>query len=162
MSKHKYTNPKTVAENSGNLKISKRMLRAACPDMFGTFGMKIGCRILYKRMCEFMMLGDAQPAIVWSLSPFLIAAYSDEMDAVVMVRFNSELAKKYGIVKGQHMISINVYLDGKRYGWDISEDIKIGSGYLGRWIGFHPHIGDLLSDNTEIIEKHKKNIPEET
>lgn len=156
----RFTDSSTIAEESGNLKISKKMLKAACPIMFGCFGIKQRYSTTYKRMCEYMALGDTQPAVVYSLSPFLVAAYSDEMDAVVMVRFDEILTSKYNIIKGQRMISVNIYTDGKRFDIEIPKDITIGPGYLNRWTDFCPHIGDLLSDDIKIIDNHKMNIPE--
>lgn len=157
----KYVSANSYAEESGALELSKEMLKAACPGMFGSFGIKLSHLGTFKRMCEYIQLGDSQPAVVYSLSPFLVAAYADEMDAVVLVRFDDSLVRKYGIVQGQRMISVNVYDDGKRYGMDIPKDIDIGAGYLNRWTDFTPHIGDLLSENKKLIEIHKANIPEE-
>lgn len=157
----KYVDPNINAEVRGDLKISKKMLKVACPSMFGLFGIKLTNFETYKRMCEYISLGDTQPAIVYNISPFLVAAYSDEMDAVVMVRFDESLIERYNIVERQRMISVNIYTDGKSYGMDIPKDIKIGSGYLNRWTDFTPHIGDLLSNNIEIIQNHKMNISEE-
>lgn len=146
----------TQAENAGQLEISMRMLREACPKMFGKSGkLKLLEHETYEDMSRFMMDGDVQPAIVWSVSPFLIAVYSDEMDAVVMVGFDESLAKKLGIKAGQRMISVNVY----KY-FCFSRDIKKGPRYLKRYAGFIPHIADLISENIDLIENHKNKIPE--
>ncbi|MDR2715455.1 MAG: hypothetical protein LBB46_01735 [Coriobacteriaceae bacterium] len=93
----RFTDSSTFAEKPGAIAISKKMLKTACPDMFSLFGIKQKYRITYAQMSEYLLLGDSQPAIVHSLSPFLVAAYSDEMDAVVMVRFDEKLVKKYGL-----------------------------------------------------------------
>lgn len=100
--------------------------------------------------------GDTQPAVVVSENPFIVAAYSDEMDAVVLLKFPVILAQINGIKLHDKLVSVNGY--GRDN--EIAHDIFVGENYLGNWTDFIPLIGDLLSDDTDRLNQHKSNIPE--
>lgn len=109
-------------------------------------------------IAEYMWFGDFQPAIVVSLEPLKIAAYSDEMDAVVILKFPNALIKIYNLDEKDRLITTNVYYtEGS-----ISNDIYIGENYQNRYVDFFPTIIDFLSDDIQIIDEHKKNISKET
>ena len=106
---------------------------------------------------EYIKFGDTQPAIVVSISPLIVAAYSDEMDAVVALKFPKQFVREYNLELFSKLISVNVY----SYGFTISEDIEIGPGYYRRYVNFTPTIVDFLSE-IQKIDCHKINIPEKT
>ena len=109
-----------------------------------------------KNIQQRIYYGDTQPAVVISENPFIVAAYSDEMDAVVLLRFPVILAQKNNIKLYDKLVSVNCYGKENR----IAKDIFVGKNYLGNWTDFRPLIGDLLSDNNERINLHKHNIPD--
>ncbi len=110
-----------------------------------------------KRVREYICYGDTQPAVVISVKPLLIAPYSDEMDAVVLLHFPQAYAEKYGLQKFDRLISVNTYAGPDLH---IAKDIFVGPNYLNRWVDFFPLIADFLSDDTEKLQKHKESIPD--
>lgn len=149
-------NNTTYASMPGHLSISQNKL-----DIIETeYRLNIFKRLRVKlalRSIEYQLeYGDTQPAVVVSINPFIVAAYSDEMDAVVLLQFPVTLAKRFQIKLHDRLVSINCYM---RSGL-ISKDIFAGENYLGNWTNFRPLIGDFLSYNVGKIEQHKKNIPD--
>jgi hypothetical protein len=100
--------------------------------------------------------GDCRAAIVVSLSPLLIAAYSDEFDAVVLLRFAPRLAAVYELAVGQRLVTVN------NYERSISRqtDFRLAEGVTSEWTGYYPLIAELLTDDAAKIERVKQNIGE--
>lgn len=145
----------TYAGAPGRLTISKEKWN----DIKRAYNMPF-LEILYfnrarKNIQQRLSYGDAQPAIVISENPFIIAAYSDEMDAVVLLRFPAVLAQTNEIKLHDKLISVNCYGKSDK----IAHDIFVGEKYAGYWTDFRPLIGDLLSDDTDRLNQHKNNIP---
>jgi len=101
--------------------------------------------------------GDCRAAIVVSLSPLLIAAYSDEFDAVVLLRFASRLAAVYDLAVGQRLITVNNYEQSLV---SRQTDFRRGELSTGQFTGFYPLIAEFLTDDTERIAEIKRKISE--
>ena len=146
----------TYAGAPGHLIISKQKWK----DMKKAHNLSLLDRLLINRtrknIQQRIYYGDTQPAVVVSLNPFIVAAYSDEMDAVVLLKFPVLLAQINNIKLYEKLISVNCYGKTEK----IAKDIFVGKNYLGNWTDFRPLIGDLLSDDTERINLHKSNIPD--
>lgn len=147
---------KGYAENHGNAKFSYKkyyQIRAMIFSKFGSFknlGAKMNADMRIKYVMEVLKLGDAQPALVISLDPFLIAAYSDEMDAVVMLKFPMELAERYGLSVGSRLAASCVYSEGRRS--ETSDDIFPGEGYSGNYRSFMPIVQLFLASNEDEVK----------
>lgn len=109
-----------------------------------------------KRASAFLYHGDSQPAMVLSLEPVLVAVYSDEMDAVVVLQFPQEFKTNYELFMYQKLIGVNIYLPYNVTG--MSKDIFPGEKYLGRWSDFYPIIAEFISDDYMISNYHRKHI----
>lgn len=105
----------------------------------------------------YLTQGDSRAAIVLQTKPELIvAAYTDEMDAVALLSFPQELGRTYDLVKGQRLLTVNVY----EYGEGIESDLELGSEETGRYGNFIPLIAEFLSDDMDQIEYRKSAIPQ--
>ena len=146
---------KGQAENPGNARFSYKKyypIRALVFSKFGSFkklGEKMRADMCIQNVSAVLMYGDTQPALVCSVDPFLVAAYSDEMDAVVMLEFPKELAEQYRLGIGSRLVTSNVYGEGGRD--MVSEDIFVGEGYSGRYRNFMPIVQLFLASNDEEI-----------
>ncbi len=109
-----------------------------------------------KRASEYLYLGDTQPAMVVCLNPVLVAVYSDEMDAVVVLKFPQEFKTNYELVMFQKLISVNMYLPFNVTG--MSKDIFPGEKYLGRWSDVYPIIADFISEDVTLSNEHRMHI----
>lgn len=94
---------------------------------------------------ENFIYGDTQPAIVVSLSPLVISAYSDELDAVLFLKFPKELVSSYNLHEGMRLTAATVYPSAKR----LSKDIFPGQSYNGHFKNFEPMIHLFLSYDDE-------------
>ncbi len=98
---------------------------------------------------ENFIYGDTQPAIVVSLSPLVISAYSDELDAVLFLKFPKELVSLYDLHEGMRLTAANSYPSAK----SLSKDIFPGQNYNGHFKDFSPKIHLFLSyDDARALE----------
>lgn len=103
--------------------------------------------------------GDIQTAVVVSIDPLLVACYTEDFDAVILQYYPTELGKKHGWDLHKRLITVNTYngLGAVRK----NKDIYPGQDAKGRYKSFGPLIADLFTDNTERLERKKREIPEE-
>ncbi|MBP1587445.1 MAG: hypothetical protein J6X34_07740 [Clostridia bacterium] len=90
---------------------------------------KLACKNVNEQMAfdmttqmlgHILLKGDTQPAVVYSLNPFIVSAYSDELDAVVFLRFPEELAGIYDLSVGSRLVTAcNYSREGNRAAFDI-------------------------------------------
>ncbi len=155
----KYTDNITFAENAGNVELSKEKFAQVRDDI-----LKLSClkKFIYNSnfecINEFMVEGDTQPAVVYSVAPLIISAYSDEMDGVVFLEFPDRLAEMYDLKKGMRLVTSNIY----KYGKKTVKDINAGVAYLKRYSDFTPIVQLFLTDSenyamrrTELFDEEK-------
>ena len=146
----------SYASSPGRLQISDYKWREIARAYRLGIRKKIKVQLIRSTVQDRLFYGDAQPAMVMSVSPFLVAAYSDEMDAVILLEFPKTLAEYNGLKQYDRLIAVNSYGAGST----VVPDIHIGKNYLGRWNDFDALIGDLLSDDSAKLRAHKDNVPE--
>lgn len=145
-----YMDQTTFAENAGGVHLSKKKFKNLRDNVLKVPFLKKGYyNRQFERINQYLAYGDTQPAVVSSLNPLVISAYSDEMDAVVLLRFPNEMQKMYTLEKGMRLVTSNVYFRGSQ----IAPDIIVGENYLNRWIDFIPMVQLFLSDNEEFIKR---------
>ena len=110
-----------------------------------------------QRIAEHLEYGDSRAAIVVSTDPeLLIAAYTDELDCVAMLRFpNDPLVSKYALQRGSRLLTVNTYKQNQR----LDTDLIPGPLAIPRWSGFDPIIADFVTDDMERVEARKFQIP---
>jgi hypothetical protein len=109
---------------------------------------------VYFREC--LQNGDSRAAVVISLRPLLVAAYTDELDCVVPLEFPEEFVDQYGLRDGSRLLTVNTY----RQLADDDPDLIPGPDCGLAWTGFQPLIAEFLSDDRERIERRKAEIAE--
>jgi hypothetical protein len=107
-------------------------------------------------LSEHLGFGDSRAAIAIHLSPLIVAAYTDEQDAAILLRFPDELATEYRITPGDRLLTINTYVRG----WTKAPDIIEGPESTGRWTNVYPIIAEFVSTDDELIERRKLSISE--
>ncbi len=103
--------------------------------------------------------GDSRSAVVVSTSPLLIAAYTDEIDCIAVLRFDDSLVSEYGLKIGSRLITTNRYYDIEDSGYE--SDLVPGPANTGRYGNFMPLIADFLTDNAERLDELKAEISED-
>lgn len=145
----------SYATNPGRLLIDNKKWKEIAKAYHLNLSKRIKMALNSAEVQRRLFYCDTQPAVVMCLAPLLVAAYSTDMDAVVLLSFPAELAKKNGLKLHDRLITVNGYGDTG----DISDDIFPGKHYQA-WTNFAPIIGDLISTDYEQLAKHKANIPE--
>jgi len=111
----------------------------------------------YRRyIIEHMMHGDSRAAIVVSVDPLLVAAYTDELDCVALLHFASDSVTQR-LEIGSRLLTVNTYATGEHF----SPDLVVGPRQLGRWARFHPIIADFICADREQVERRKQEIDEQ-
>lgn len=103
---------------------------------------------------EHILHGDSQPAIVISKNPLLVAAYSEDIDCVVILKFPDKFLETYKLEQGSRLLAVNTYL----YIEDYQKDLIPGPNNDNTWRGVSPIIVDFISDDIDTIESKKDQI----
>jgi len=101
--------------------------------------------------------GDCRAAVVVSLAPVLVAAYSDDFDAVVLLRFPSQVAAEHALAVGTRLITVNNY----QRSISRQTDFIPGPGASGLWTGFYPLIANFLTDDRLRLQQIQGQISED-
>lgn len=104
---------------------------------------------------KIIKTGDIQPAVVISLSPFLVAAYSEEMDCVSMLHFPERMLDAYVLIEGSRLITANAYRTGQRYARDLIQ--PAGKSLFSN---MHPVIVDFIASDLSAVSDYTFSIPE--
>ncbi len=155
----------TVASEPGNVRLSDDKLRSLCPELYGWRGIlhSLVWLLVYHahvrtRIHEHLMEGDSRAALVLATEPLLIAAYTDELDCVALLRFPNEFVPQHSLEAGTRLLTINVYRPLRPLG--TAKDLTLGASSYGRYGNFEPLIAEFLSDDRERIEWRKSEIAE--
>lgn len=156
------------ASRPGSLQLADERLREWCPELyagptltgpFARFYAGKPCRDLIARFREHLVHGDAQPAVVVSLGPLVIAARSDELDAVALLLVTDQHAgrilARQPLQVGSRLLSVNSYNNA-----DVESDIVQWPEALGNWKGFFPIIADFLCADADDVAARKALIDE--
>jgi hypothetical protein len=158
---------RTAASDPLPITVSDDKLSRLEPDLYNwqawltmvPWGAKKLNALQTKRMIrEHMGFGDSRAAIVARVDPvLLVAAYTDEQDAVLLLKFPSFLTVEHQLRRGTRLLTVNTYGRGPK----MMPDIVPGPNSLGRWINFYPIIAEFVSDDLEIIDARKQAIEDD-
>jgi hypothetical protein len=101
--------------------------------------------------------GAARAAVVVDAAGSVVAAYTDELDCVVLLQFDEGFGLVHGWQKGTRLLSVNAYFARDQ---GMAPDLLLGPGDSGRWGNVWPLIADLLSDDHAGLAARKRAIPE--
>ena len=105
---------------------------------------------------EHLLCGDSRAAMVTSIAPLLVAAYTDELDCVAILKFPTNLVLEYGLNIGDRLLTVNLYTSG---GIPVA-DLSDGPLSYHRYSNFFPFIAEFLSEDRIHIEYRKSQIAE--
>ena len=161
--KKKSLDNSTYATSPGGVTISDEKLKILRPDLYGikALGRAIVDYVIVgysekKSIKEHIFYGDSQPAIVISKKPLLVAAYSEDIDCVVILKFPDKFSETYKLEQGSRLLTVNTYL----YIEDYQKDLMPGPNNDNTWCGVSPIIVDFISDDIDTIESKKNQFEE--
>jgi hypothetical protein len=146
--------------NPGLFAVSDRRLERMRPDLYGWrgwfaqrwYGLGSGFS-LRDYIREHLWLGSLQAAVVVSIDPGRVAAYSDMLDCVAILGYNPLFLQEFGLQEGDRLLSVNFYSTGAK-----DADIVYGPGKCSTWTGFDPLIADFLTDDRERLADRKASL----
>ena len=141
------------ASDPGGVTIDPQRLRRLSPSLFG-LGAVLPTRMIVRKILDaHLWNGDSRAAVVLNVSPLLVAAYSDDFDAVVVLRFERRAVDTY-VQVGTRLLTVNTYQKGS----PVVRDIVQGPRSNHRWSNFHPVIADFVAADLDRVERRKAAI----
>jgi hypothetical protein len=144
-----------LASDPGGVTIDPQRLRQLSPSLFGV-GAVLPTRVIARKILDaHLWNGDSRAAVVMNLQPLLVAAYSSDFDAVVILRFDRRPTDSY-VQVGTRLLTVNTYHRGS----PTARDIVQGPYASGPWSNFHPVIADFVAADLGRVERRKATIDE--
>jgi Fe-S cluster assembly iron-binding protein IscA len=155
------------ASDPGGVVLSPSKLQRLQPELFartgGFFrrllgsGRDSGLEEYCDSLSEHLQQGDSRAAVVVSLAPLVVAAYTDELDCVALLRFPEDLVAEYGLQVGSRLLTVNRYFQGgERPG-----DLVPGPRDTRQYTNYIPIIADFLATDRARVERRKAAIGED-
>ncbi|MEC9396730.1 MAG: hypothetical protein VYE40_10370 [Myxococcota bacterium] len=149
------------ASIEGGLSLSREKLLALEPGLRGWRGKLFDMRLSLGSgqkltaidvFSEHLRFGDVGPAIVASVEPLRVAAYANELDAIVMLSFPLALAQD--LSEGDRLIAVCTYAPMQGEGY--ARDLIPGPKSSGQFSNAAPLIADFLSEDVHKLDAHRR------
>jgi hypothetical protein len=139
--------PQYAASHPGRVQLSRTALFALSPefrdDAVATDG-----------IAWHLEQGDSRAAVVVSVAPLVVAAYTDELDAVALLTFPERLVADHGLKVGKKLLTVNLYASGQ----GTATDLVRGEAGDGTFRDFTPLIADFLTADPKRVTERKAKI----
>jgi hypothetical protein len=142
-------NPQAVASDPARVELSPERLFRLSPALRSDEN-------AMKRTAYALREGDSRAAVVVSIKPLVVAAYTDELCAVALLQFPQWLAVEQQLKVGTRLLTLNMYLKGS----DVVSDLVRGEGAEFNYRNFIPLIADFLGADQDRVEQRKAEISE--
>ncbi len=161
-------NNEVVASDPGGVVLSLDKLRVLDPELFPENDIpglifkvrnRKGLKFWRLHIKEHLLYGDSRAAMVASVKPLRVAAFSGEFDCVVLLEYPNSFVVKYGLKPGMKLLTVNTYEYMTPAG--VASDITLGPRAYGRWANYSPLIAEFLSDDMKRINQRKREIDNE-
>ena len=147
----------TKASDPGNLALARSRLAPWRPEtLLNRLAGRVFRDDFAAKVDEHLRVGDSRAAVVVSVSRLLVAAYSDDLDCVVMLGFPQEFVSRFGLTVGTRLLAVNTYLRLPA----VAPDLILGPGAGDDWQNVNPLIADFLSEDVDRIAARKAEIDE--
>lgn len=150
-----FMSSEALATNPGGVTMDQQRLRLLSPSLFGA-GALLPTRFVVRKILDaHLWNGDSRAAVVLSVQPLLVAAYSSDFDAVVVLCFDRRRVDTY-VQPGDRLLTVNTYQRGDV----VARDIVRGPYGSSTWANFHPVIADFVAADPRRVERRKAAITE--
>ena len=147
----------SFSSNAGGIDMSLSKLKTIQPNLFSD---KADTKLRtgwIKLLADQLKNGDARAAVVIDPEQGLVAAYSDEIDCVVTLKFDLELAQSHGWKAGTRLLTVNTYQPIQK---GLAADLVPGPKHTRKFGNVRPIIADLLTDDAGSVDLRKQAITE--
>ncbi|QDU96749.1 hypothetical protein [Lignipirellula cremea] len=153
--------PMATANYAANLAFSQARFQKMYPEFFRWFGRKTPydgrpLRQWMDRFSQHLFYGNPQAAVVVSQNPLLVAAYTEELDCVAMLKFPDITGITAPLSVGDRLLTVNTYQEYAK----VVSDLQPGPRGRESWQNFKPILADLFSDDQARITYLKSKITE--
>jgi|GEM_PF-1153313 uncharacterized RDD family membrane protein YckC/Fe-S cluster assembly iron-binding protein IscA len=159
----------TAATHPGRLPLNRRMLvqiepelRGARRDAWNERDEDEGTSRVkgtFDAIAGHIDRGDARAALILRVEPnVLVAAYTDELDCVAVLKFPARIADVFSLQPGTRLVTCNFY---RKCPDGIAQDLQPGKEASQRWQNFHPVIGNFASSDTARLQQIEFEIPDD-
>ncbi len=150
------------ASNPGRIVLSMPMLEALQPELsdpaFWVDKPHYPRDTFLEHLTHGLFNSDARAAVVMDAAAGLVAAYSDDFDCAVMLRFEPVHLTARGWKQGTRLLTVNMYQLASVF---VAPDLTVPEGVTTYWGNFWPLIADLLTDDPASLAATKGKIPED-
>jgi hypothetical protein len=158
------THPGGIPLDGGKLKrfhpeLYSRLKWAKRENVFSFRAFLDGGSMIKLRFEEHLMEGDARAAVVVRTAPLLVAAYSSDIDCVVMLHFDDSFVRDYSLKAGTRLLTVNLYASLRRNQY--RDDLHPGAGSSEQFGAVSPLIADFLTSDTHSLKAAKAGIAEQ-
>ena len=165
----KYHDDASVASHPGGVVLSDEKLKRFHPKLYTRWSRFLGRLPLWFPVDRFglshryrdivdehVRLGDSRAALVMSIDPLLVAAYTDELDCVAILRFDPWVREAYNLNVGDRLLTVNTYTPLRAA--PVASDLTFGSQQYGRYSDFWPIIAEFIAADLQPIRNRKSRI----
>jgi len=154
-----YFDQMPTASDASRLTFSPNKFKKLYPEYFRFFRREVPkdgqtLEHWYQRFDQHLLLGDTRAAVVVSLDPLLVAAYTDELDCVAMLKFPIVKGVTDKLPLGKRLLTVNTYQNYAK----VVSDLEPGPNNTEGWENFDPMIADFFSSNPVRFATLKKGI----
>lgn len=151
------------ASDPGYLRLSDAKLMHLRPHLYGSwnwlaliFRWIAGAHDEIDCIQNQLKLGDSRAAMVVSTQPLIVAAYTDELDCVALLKCPDQLTQEYGLAIGSRLVTCNLYYEE----WPFENELIYGREDV-YYQNFIPLIADFLTDQQSRLQELKDSMAEE-
>jgi hypothetical protein len=145
------------ASDPGNIILSEARLFKLRPELHDPQEDLNVRRTLVDSIAAHLRSGDARAAVVIDAAKGIVAAYTDEMDCVALLRFERPFVINERWKNGTRLLTVNRYAP-KEYG--MAPDLTPAPGMVTEFGNFMPLIADLLTNERQALDIGKARISE--
>lgn len=153
------------ASDPGGVMLSVAKLRRLAPELFPSWWkpwrwidrISGSCAAQIFRIGDRLIHGDSRAALVMSVDPCLVAAYTDELDCIVMLAFPPFIAEEYQLQPFDRLLAVFNYWQGD----SLASDLSHGTASYRRYANVLVLIADFLSNDVKRIAERKAEIDED-
>jgi hypothetical protein len=109
---------------------------------------------------EHLSAGDSRAAVVINVEPLLVAAYSDDLDCIAMLKFPKQLVKEHNLKVGSHLLTVNTF-ETKIHRKTNASDLHFGPKQLHPYTNVFPIIADFVTDDKKRLDRRKATISDD-
>ncbi len=153
-----YLDPESQATDAGAVTLSAARLREIQPELLSENWSNANNRQSWIQLItDQLQHGDSRAAVVVNAQQAIVAAYTDELDCVALLKFDPNIAQTRGWKIGTRLLTVNIYVLREK---GVASDLTLGPKDTGSHGNFRALIADLLTDDLERVEYRKSQISE--